>query len=476
MTVTSVDNSAGDIAARRDKIFFGHPAGLGWLSATEFWERFSYYGMQSLLTLYMLHQLLTPAHVGHVLGFTAYRHVLEGVYGPLSPLAVASNTFGAYTAFVYVTPIFGGLLADRVTGRTWAITIGASLMALGHFLMAFDASFLLALLCLLLGVGCFKGNIVSQLGDLYGHDDPRRADAFQIYFLGIQLAVIGSPFICGTLAAVYGWHWGFGAAGVGMLIGLSIYLAGRRYLPPEPTAAQKVDTSTANPLTSADWRNVALLVLLLPVLSLGLVANNQIFNAYMIWAEKSYNLVIFGWHMPVTDILSFGSIVSTSTIAVSVLFWRWWAVRWPEPDELIKITVGVTLGMIGPLLLAAASMLVLSSGHPVSLGWAVAFEIINDLGFANVLPVGLALYSRAAPKGLNSVMIGIYYLHLFAGNLLVGWLGGLFDKMPATSFWLMHAGIMATSALLLLLFRFAVGRRLAPAYEEPPQGAAEAAA
>ncbi|HXZ67011.1 MAG TPA: MFS transporter, partial [Alphaproteobacteria bacterium] len=179
---------------RRDRAFFGHPAGLGWLSASEFWERFSYYGMQTLLVLYMIdpkNGLLLPDHVKHVFGFVPFRHLLESVYGPLQPQPLASIIFGLYAGIVYLTPLAGGLLADRVIGRTKAVTIGASLMAVGHFLMAFDQSFLLALLCLLIGVGCFKGNIASQVGDLYAQDDPRRADAFQIYTLGIQLAVIG---------------------------------------------------------------------------------------------------------------------------------------------------------------------------------------------------------------------------------------------------------------------------------------------
>ena len=111
-----------------------------------------------------------------------------------------------YAAWVYLTPILGGLLADRVLGRTRTVILGASLMALGHFLMAFDATFLIAHRCLLLGVGCFKGNIASQVGDLYSQDDPRRADAIQIYFLGIQIAVIVAPFVCGTLGESVDWH------------------------------------------------------------------------------------------------------------------------------------------------------------------------------------------------------------------------------------------------------------------------------
>ncbi|HEY4125218.1 MAG TPA: hypothetical protein VGM36_11425, partial [Rhizomicrobium sp.] len=175
--------------------FIGHPPGLGWLSMSEVWERFSYYGMQALLVLYMTEYLFKPENIGKVWGFAPFSHAIQYFYGPLPPQALASAIFGLYAGLVYVTPLGGGWLADRVLGRTHTVTIGASLMALGHFLMAFETSFLLALLCLLIGVGCFKGNIAAQVGDLYAPDDHRRADGFMVYFLGIQIAVIVSPLV-----------------------------------------------------------------------------------------------------------------------------------------------------------------------------------------------------------------------------------------------------------------------------------------
>ena len=223
-----------------DRSFIGHPRGLAYIAFTEAWERFSYYGMQSLLVLYMVNRLLHPGHIENIAGFGPFRHLLETIYrGPLSVQALASAIFGLYTGFVYLTPIGGGLLADRVIGRTRTVTLGALLMAAGHFLMAFDVTFLLALMCLLTGVGCFKGNLASQVGALYATGDNRRADAFQIYYIFINGGVIAAPLIAGTLGEVYGWHWGFGAAGVGMLIGLTIYLSGRKWLPPDSPVVEK---------------------------------------------------------------------------------------------------------------------------------------------------------------------------------------------------------------------------------------------
>ena len=447
-----------------DRAFLGHPAGLGWLSFTEFWERFSYYGMQALLVLYMTHWLLLPGHVDAVLGFGPLRGFLEHVYGAQTPQAMASAIFGLYAGLVYLTPIAGGWLADRWTGRTFAISLGACLMALGHFLMAFEASFLIALLCLLIGVGCFKGNISSQVGALYTADDPRRGDAFQVFLLSVQIAVIASPFVCGTLGEVYGWHWGFGAAGIGMLIGLAIYLAGRRTLPPEPARGAARSSEPVVPLTAIERRNAWILVGLVPVLAMASVGNAQIFNAYLVWAETNYQLMFFGKQMPVTWILSFGALISGGCIVASVAFWRWWATRWREPDELLKIALATGLAATAPLLLAAASTIVATTGQPVGLGWAIAFELVNDLAFANMFPIGLALFSRAAPKRLSGLLIGVFFLHLFIANLSIGGLGGLLGKMSGASFWTMHAAIIGVAAVVLLAVRLWVGRTLAPAY------------
>ncbi|HEY2011649.1 MAG TPA: peptide MFS transporter [Rhizomicrobium sp.] len=446
----------------RDTAFLGHPAGLGWLAGSEFWERFSYYGMQALLVLYMTHYLLLPGPLSHVLGFAPFQKFLEFLNDrPLSGEALASATYGFYAGFVYLTPLAGGLIADRLLGRTATVTIGASLMALGHFLMAFDVSFLLALACLLIGVGCFKGNIAAQVGDLYALDDPRRADAFQIYYIGIQIAVIISPLICGTLGQTVGWHWGFGAAGVGMLLGLLIYLKGR-YAFPEEKKRRGTDVVQRPPITARDRQAVVLLVLLIPVLALSLIGNQEIFNAYLIWAEKNFQLTFFGHVMPVTWMLSVDAVFGTLLMAGSVLFWRWYAARWAEPSEITKIGIGIAISAMAPAVLAIASVVVAKTGQPVSLGWAFAFHFLNDLGFANVLPVGLALYSRAAPKGLEGLMIAIYYLQLFLGNLLTGYLGGLLDTMPAANFWMLHVALMLVSAAVLFVARHFAGHMLAP--------------
>lgn len=451
----------GDLRATDDTAFLGHPRGLGWLSFTEVWERFSYYGMQALLVLYMTHRLLLPGHVEHVLGFGPFRAGIEAVYGRLSPQALASAIFGLYAGFVWMMPILGGLLADRVTGRTRAIVSGALLMAAGHFLMAFDQTFLIALLCLLIGVGCFKGNLASQVGSLYAPGDPRAASAFQIYYMGIQIAVIVTPLVCGTLGEVYGWHWGFGAAGVGMVVGLGIYLYGRRWLPAEPPIRKAADAPRAA-LSRPEVRTVLILVALLPVLAVATIASNQVANAYVIWAEGSVRLSFLGQAIPVTWLQSIDAISTATMIPLSLVFWRWWALRRPEPTELTKIALGTVIMTLAPLVLVAASLSVASTGRRAGLGWVVPFEILTNLGWANLAPVGLSLYARSAPKAIAATIIGVFYLHIFVSNMLVGWIGGFLERMTAVNFWLLHAGVTAGAALILLAVRGPVGRALAP--------------
>jgi proton-dependent oligopeptide transporter, POT family len=442
-----------------DRSFIGHPRGLAYIAFTEAWERFSYYGMQTLLVLYMVNRLLHPGHVEHIVGFGPFRHLLERAYrGSLDVQPLASAIFGLYTGLVYVTPIAGGLIADRFLGRTRTITIGALLMAAGHFLMAFDFSFLAALTCLVTGVGCFKGNLASQVGALYATGDNRRADAFQIYYIFINAGVIISPLIAGTLGEVYGWHWGFGAAGVGMLIGLTIYLSGRKWLPPDSPVVEKSETTPKPRLARREKMAIVALLVLLPVLTMAVIGNQQIFNAYLVWAERNADLIFFGKKMPTTWLITLDSIVSVSFLAGAVVFWRLWSRKFPEPAEITKIGIGSLIAVTGFISLAMAA----SSGAKVSMSWLVTFHVLNSIGFANIFPVSLALYARVAPAALSATIIGIYYLAFFAANNLVGIIGGLLEKMPATQFWLLHSALCGIAGIIFLLAGRLFGHLLVP--------------
>ena len=461
-----------EVDARHDRAFLGHPRGLAYLAFTEAWERFSFYGMQSLLVLYMVNYLLLAENIEGVALFEEFRQLYGGIDG--QPLA--SAIFGTYAASVYLTPIIGGWLADKVLGKRRTVLLGAITMAGGHFLMAFEASFLFALLCLVLGSGMFKGNIASQVGNLYKPEDLRRADAFQIFYLGINAGVIASPLIVGTLGEKVGWHWGFGAAGVGMLVALGIYVAGQKYLPrehfePQGRAAASADNdglSTPTPrLTGRDWGTLIALVLLIPVLAVAIVPNNQIFNAYLVWGDRDFDLVWMGEKLPTTWLVTLDAIVSVSFLAGVALFYRWYGKRWKEPDELTKIIIGSAFSIGGMLCLymAAASQ---PEGGKIGLAWPVAFHVINSIGFAHMLPVSLALFARFAPAAVHGTVIGLYYLAFFGANTLVGWVGGWLDTMAVTQFWLIHAGFAAAAGAVFVLFKLVVVPQLIDRHEERP--------
>lgn len=441
-----------------DRSFLGHPKGLGYLAFTEAWERFSFYGMQALLVLYMVNELLLPGHVENIALFEQF----SALYGGLEGQALASAIFGTYAASVYLTPILGGYLADRILGKRRTVLLGAITMAAGHFLMAFEQSFLFALLCLILGSGMFKGNIASQVGALYKPHDLRRADAFQIFYLGINAGVIASPLIVGTLGETVGWHWGFGAAGVGMLIGLGIYVAGQKYLPKEHFEPQGSGVSVEKPpkLTRKDWPALVALLMLIPVLAIAIVPNNQIFNAYLIWGDQQFDLNFFGTQLPTTWLVTLDAIVSVSFLALVALFYRWYGKHWQEPDEITKIIIGSLFSVGGMLcLFMAASTQV--EGEKIGLFWPVTFHIVNSIGFAHMLPISLALFAKLAPQAVNATVIGLYYMAFFIGNSIVGWIGGWYETMPTTSFWLLHAGFAVVSGVCFILFKIMASRILA---------------
>jgi POT family proton-dependent oligopeptide transporter len=432
-----------------DRAFLGHPKGLGVLALTEACERFSYYSMQSLLVLYMANHLLKPGRIDHVLGFEWLRHA---VYGDLGGQPLASAIFGTYGALVYAAPVAGGLLADRLLGRRRTIILGAVLMSLGHLLMAFEAAFLLALLCLLLGVGAFKGNIASQVGELYAPDDRRRASAFQIFYVGLSLGVIAAPLVSGTLGERLGWHYGFAAAGLVMIASLAVYLGGKQWLPSD-ARSRKPCPEAPRKLSREDWRALAALLLLVPVLALALLPNQQIFNTYLLWADAKFDLTFFGRRLPTTWLITLDVAVSFGMLLGLSVFWRRWGFRHHEPDEVGKMILASFFSIAGSLCLAAAAFQHDAAGARIGLFWPLMFHLLNGIAFAQILPIGLAVFSKVAPKAVNATALGFYYLAFFLANALAGWVGTFYATLPTPIFWLIHAASAAGGLLGFLLFR-----------------------
>jgi POT family proton-dependent oligopeptide transporter len=437
--------------------FFGHPKGLAYLAFTEAWERFSYYGMTALLVLYMVNQLLLPGHVEHIVGFAGFRAFLEGVFGPRSTQALASQIFGLYAGFVYFTPMLGGWVADRWIGQRNAVVLGALAMSGGHIAMAFDQSFLLALLLLVTGSGLLKGNISAQVGALYRPDDEaQRTRGFAIFSTGINFGAVVGPLLCGLLAQLYGWHIGFGTAALFMLCGLATYLVGYRHLP----AKVERKTLAIVPMTRADWKIVAALVAVMIIAVFQSIAYYQVSNVMPVWAEAHVNVAIGSVSIPIPWFQSIDPLASI--VAVPLLFglWHWQRRHGGEPSELGKIGTGAWLAAASNLILVAA--IALSGGARVY--WIWPFLYCTGLGVAFIYywPTLLALVSRAAPAKINATMMGVCFLVLFVSNNIIGWIGTFYEKMTPIAFWALHAGIGATGGVLVLLFGRALTRILEP--------------
>ncbi len=408
--------------ATKASTWFGQPPGLTVLFLTETWERFSFYGMSALLIYYMTKQLQ----------FTQ---------------ADASLIFGLYSGGVFFTPIVGGFVADRWLGKRRAILIGGTLMALGHFALAWEAQFYTGLALICLGNGLFLPNLPSQIGDLYGEDDPRRGGAYNVYYVGVNLGGLLAPLVCGTLGEVYGWHWGFGAAGVGMCVGLAVYVLGQRHLPaPRAVAARLADPQAAQPLKRSAF--VPLLLVGLAVM-LFRSAYAQSGNTVALWIDHAVELRLLGFQVPATWMQSLNPLCVFLFTPLLVGHWRRAALRGREPAALAKMALGAAGVALAYLLLALVAL----GGTQVPIAWLLLFFALYTLAELYILPVGLGLFARMAPRGMGATVIAAWFLAAFGGNLLSGLLGRWWEPLGPAGFFCLLAGLSGTAALALLALR-----------------------
>jgi len=434
------------------KTLCNHPTGLFVLFFTEMWERFSYYGMRALLVLYMTQHLIHSAQSGEtVLGFKALQSGLETLFGPLSNQALASQIYGLYTGFVYFTPFFGGILADRFLGQRKTLVIGGVLMAIGHFLMALEAFFLPALFLLILGSGCFKPNISTQVGRLYAEDDPRRDGAFTLFYMGINLGAFFSPLVCGTLGQVYGWHYGFGAAGVGMLIGLTIYLSGQKFLAEDHLTNHSQDSGTATALTGKEWQAIGSLAALAILNIVFWAVYEQQGNTLQLFAEHNTDRYFWGWEMPSTW---FQSLNPAFIFLLAPLLDRLsarLAANGADPSSITKMALGA--GLLGAsFLVLIFAVTGLQAAEKINFLWLLLCTLIYTLGELYLSPIGLSLVSKVAPARLVSMLMGMWFLSSFFGNYLSGYIGSFYEQMPKDDFFMLLAVLgMATGLAIFAL-------------------------
>ncbi|MEJ7777434.1 MAG: peptide MFS transporter [Sphingomicrobium sp.] len=426
-----------------DKAFFGHPKGLGYLAGTELWERFSFYGMQAILMLYMTKYLLTPAVADEVVGLGTFRQVLSDLFGPMTDLAFAAQTFGLYSGLILVTPLIGAWLGDRILGRTKTITIGALLMAAGHLVMGLEHLFLLALLLLILGGGCFIGNLTAQIGALYSPDDTRRTRAFGIYLIALNVGALAAPLVVGTLGETVAWHWGFGAAGIGMIVGLLIYLAGRRHLPPD-RMARDVKHKLLN---KAQWVTIGALVITILPRVFANASAQQAYGLMVVWADTAVDRTMFGWELPVSWVLTADGILTIIGVIVANRIWVALGRRGVEPNDVRKLG-------IGNLIVAAGFVFVgLIAGLPKVplLAW-LAFYLILDLSYAWWDPPGKALVARYAPASVNGTMFAVSNVAAAGGFFLLGYLARFYEPLGPSLYFLLTALLPIAGAVTMIVF------------------------
>ncbi|NDG84637.1 MAG: MFS transporter [Proteobacteria bacterium] len=470
-----------------------HPKGLFVLFFTELWERMSYYGMRALLVLYMVKYLFAdPERFNRVVGLSGLKSLLEGGGAvALEMQPYSSKIYGMYTGLVYLSPFFGGILADRIWGKRRSVYIGAVLMAVGHFLMAFENLFLLALFFLILGNGAFKPNISTQVGNLYKDGDPKKDGAFTLFYMGINLGAFYSPFLCTDLAKWFceqmgytdpgtPWHFGFGVAGVGMVIGTLIYHFYRRELPAETVTLQPKEKHTGELLktigaflsimagfilflTLPTWLEAIILagvaggvvyaiyqikdqidrqkIAALVILCLGTIAFWAIFeqqgNALELWADKRAEWASLG--LESTAYQSFNPAFIFIFAPILDAFWMAREKKGKRSSSVRKMAIGCFLAGIAFLSLVLCSTFMTVDPSVINMFWLALATLIFTLGELYLSPIGLSFVTKVAPKRFLSMMMGMWFLSSFVGNYLSGSLGALYSQISNNEFFMIFA-------------------------------------
>jgi POT family proton-dependent oligopeptide transporter len=456
---------------------FKHPPGLAILFFSEMWERFSYYGMRGLLKLYMANYLfvtmreglqgcrqklppcgLIPGDPSRVFLWSGLQQIL-----PHNPAEVASLLYGAYTALVYATPLIGGIVADRWLGQRKTVVVGSLLIAAGHFVLALENAFFLGLVLIILGTGAFKPNVSTQVGNLYAQGDRRRDGAFTIFYMGINLGAFISNLVCGTLAALHGWHWGFAASGVGMLLGLAVYLRGAKHLGTDNLSARRAaHKAERQPLTADEKRRSLALVALCALNVVFWAVYEQQGNTMQSWADdRTQWPIIAGFQIPSTWFQSFNPLMIILFAPLLDLLWGWQGRRNREPSSVTKMAIGCfILGASFLVMIAGAQALGGAKGSPV---WPLLCTLLLTIGELYMSPIGLSLVTKVSPARIVSMMMGMWFLSSFVGNFLSGAIGVLYTRWPNEAFFLLLTGLGLGSGVAIWAFnrplRAAVGNQ-----------------
>ena len=414
-----------------------HPKGLYLLFTVEMWERFNYYGMRAILALFM-----TSA----VIGFDK---------------ALTSQIYGWFTAFVYLTPLLGGFLADRFIGKRHSVTIGAIVMAAGQFTLASyeiipaRVALFVGLTLIIIGNGFFKPNISSIVGELYEPNDDRRDRAFTIFYMGINLGALLAPFACGFLGEGYAWKYGFMAAGIGMIFGLIIYLSmqkrflGTIGLYPVRKVENVGNVDANRPLTKEDKDKIKAIFTFTFFAVFFFTFFEQAGTSLTFFANEATRLPeinLFGLATIQMRASFFQSVNPLFVLILAPMFsllWRKLGKR--EPSIPAKFGWGLMLQGIAFAVISVGASVFLSGGKPVSMMWLVMLYFFCTTGELCLSPIGLSMVTKLAPAKFMSLLMGVWLMSSFFGNLLAGLLASLYEKWELTT-------LFSVPALLSIVF------------------------
>ena len=419
MTAAGATSTKGPPA----RTLFGHPPGLTVLFTTQMWAEFSFFGLQAMLVYYMTKEL----------GFSQ---------------AKSSLIYGAYGAAAFFSPFFGGMIADRWLGRTPSVIIGCTMMMFGHFAMAFEALLFPALVLVALGNGLFLPPLAIQVGSLYADDDPRKAYAYSAYYMGINLGGLLAPLVCGTLGELYGWHWGFAAAGVGMAVGLVIYCSFLRLLPPEPKKAE-LAAEDAPALAPVIRQHVVTLILMVAMVVLFRIGYEQSGNVIALWVSDFTDRSLGGFTIPATWFQSINPLLIIVGTPILIRFWRARRAQETTSHLLRRMAIGCVIAALAMLVMVLAAIASGPGGARVSSLWVLAYFVLLTLGELYVIPVGLTLIESLAPVRFASMAMGAWYIAKFLGSLLAGFMGAYWQVIPASTFFSLGMGSTLLAAMCL---------------------------
>ena len=474
-----------------DQRWFGHPRGLSTLFFTEMWERFSYYGMRAILVLFMTNAVATGG-----MG-------LDDV--------TATAIYGLYTAAVYVVALPGGWIADRLLGLRRSVFWGGVVIAAGHFTLAIPniLAFYAGLSLIIIGTGLLKPNISAIVGDLYPEGGARRDAGFSIYYMGINIGGMMGPLVCGYLGEVIDWHLGFGAAGVGMVLGLIQYSLGGRYLgsagelrpesksPAARKSAMHALVRAAEALAGlglilwalqamgavqltligfVDWAGIFIVSLaaayLLYVVTLGGLTTaekkrvgviavcflaaacfwsgfEQAGSSMNLFADRLTDRLIGGWEMPASWLQAVNGLFIILLAPLFSALWIWLGTR--NPSIPAKMGFGLVFLGVGFAVLAWGSVNA-TLEQPVNPSWLVVTYFLHTVGELCLSPIGLSSITRLSPARYVGQMMGIWFMGAALGNLVAGRVAGLIESLPLPQLFSAVTAFSASAGLLLLLF------------------------